>query len=223
MPPLPEECLNLVTRRITEAQRNSICSVPPVTLVAVSKTQPPQAIIPLLQAGQRIFGENKVQEAAGKWPQLREAYPKIELHLIGSLQTNKAREALHLFDVIETVDRPALVETLAKERARDQGRCKRFLIQVNSGEEPQKGGISPAGLPALLAQCHTQNLPISGLMCVPPGDENPAPHFALLATLSRRHHLPELSMGMSGDFEIAIRLGATSVRVGTALFGPRLP
>lgn len=210
-----------ITARMRQARTRSPLAVQQVTLVAVSKAQPVEAITPLLAAGQRVFGENKVQEASTKWPTLRQQYPDIQLHLIGSLQSNKAQEALALFDVIETVDRPSLVEALAKERAKHTGRCSKFLIQVNIGEEPQKGGVLPQELPTLLALCHTHHLPISGLMCVPPVEANPAPYFALLTALAKEHDLTERSMGMSGDFETAIRLGATSVRVGTALFGER--
>lgn len=192
-----------------------------VSLVAVSKTQPEEAILALLRGGHRIFGENKVQEAAGKWPKLREHYADIELHLIGSLQSNKAKDALELFDVIETIDRPSLADALAKERGKSALRCKQFLVQVNIGEEPQKGGVEIAQLDALLKHCASVQLPISGLMCVPPADTNPSPYFALLRTLAQHHGLQKISMGMSGDFEAAIRLGATHIRVGTALFGER--
>lgn len=192
-----------------------------VTLVAVSKTHSEEAIAEAIAAGQRVFGENRVQEAKAKWPALRERHPDIELHLIGPLQTNKVREAVALFDVIETVDRPRLAEALAAEMARC-GRKPRCLIEVNTGEEPQKAGIAPADVDAFVALCRDRlGLPIAGLMCIPPVDEEPAPHFALLAKLGARNGLPVVSMGMSGDYELAIRFGATHVRVGTAIFGAR--
>jgi PLP dependent protein len=189
-----------------------------ITLIAVSKTHGPETIEPLLDAGQRVFGENRVQEAAGKWPGLLERYPDAELHLVGQLQSNKADEAVALFDAIHSVDRPSLVAALAK--AMDQaGRRPACFIQVNIGDEPQKGGCPVAELPALLEQA--RELPVAGLMCIPPADVEPAPYFALLAKLARRHGLPALSMGMSGDFDTAVMIGATHVRVGTALFGER--
>ena len=192
-----------------------------VTLVAVSKTHPAEAVEEALAAGQRVFGENRVQEAKAKFPALRERFPDLELHLIGPLQTNKVKDAVALFDVIQTVDRPKLAEALADEMARS-GRRPRCLIEVNTGEEPQKAGIPPAELDAFLAACRdTWNLPVTGLMCIPPVDEEPAMHFALLADMARRAGLPEVSMGMSGDYETAIRFGATHVRVGTAIFGAR--
>ena len=192
-----------------------------VTLVAVSKTHPAEAVEEALAAGQRVFGENRVQEAKAKFPALRERFPDLELHLIGPLQTNKVKDAVALFDVIQTVDRPKLAEALADEMARS-GRRPRCLIEVNTGEEPQKAGIPPAELDAFLAACRdTWNLPVTGLMCIPPVDEEPAMHFALLADMARRAGLPEVSMGMSGDYETAIRFGATLVRVGTAIFGAR--
>ena len=192
-----------------------------VTLVAVSKTFDAAAIEPVLAAGQRIFGENRVQEAQGKWPALKEQWSGIELHLIGPLQSNKAREAVALFDVIHTVDRPSIVEALAKEMAR-QGRFPRLLVQVNTGEEPQKAGVVPQEADAFLAACrNTHGLAIAGLMCIPPADQSPGPHFALLAKIAKRHNLPLLSMGMSADFETAIEVGATHVRIGSAIFGGR--
>lgn len=192
-----------------------------VTLVAVSKTHPAEAVEEALAAGQRIFGENRVQEAKAKFPALKDRFPDLELHLIGPLQTNKVKEAVALFDVIQTVDRPRLAEALAAEMART-GRRPRCLIEINTGEEPQKAGIPPAELDAFLAACRNEwKLPVTGLMCIPPVDEEPAMHFALLAEMARRAGLPEVSMGMSGDFETAIRFGATHVRVGTAIFGAR--
>ena len=192
-----------------------------VTLVAVSKTFPAEDVEPVLAAGQRVFGENYVQEAKAKWPHLRERYPDVELHLIGPLQSNKAREAVQLFDMIHTLDRPSLAEALAREIAR-QGRAPRLLVQVNTGEEPQKGGVMPAEVDAFLEACRTRwGLSVHGLMCIPPAEDPPSPHFALLNTMARTHGLGTLSMGMSADYEAAIQLGATHVRVGSAIFGTR--
>ncbi len=191
-----------------------------VTLIAVSKTHPPERIVPLIEAGQRVFGENRVQEAEAKWAALRECFPGIELHLIGTLQSNKAEEAIALFDCIHSVDRPSLVAALAKALGKTERRPRCF-VQVNIGDEPQKGGCAVAGLPSLLKQCEEAGLPISGLMCIPPADLEPAPYFALLAKLARCHGLAGLSMGMSADFETAVTIGATHVRAGTALFGDR--
>jgi pyridoxal phosphate enzyme (YggS family) len=193
-----------------------------VTLVAVSKVQPLEKLEAALAAGQRVFGENRVQEAKAKFPALRERYSDIELHLIGPLQTNKVKEAVALFDVIQTLDRPKLAAALAEE-GRRQGRLPRLFVEVNTGEEPQKAGVTPAELPAFLAECRDQHgLNISGLMCIPPVDEEASLHFALLAELARRNNIPAISMGMSGDYELATRLGATHVRVGTAIFGERV-
>lgn len=192
-----------------------------VTLVAVSKTHDAVAIAEALAAGQRVFGENRVQEAKAKFPALKAAHPDLELHLIGPLQTNKVKDAVALFDVIETVDRPKLAEALAAEMAKT-GRRPRCLIEVNTGEEPQKAGILPADVDAFVAACRgTYDLPVTGLMCIPPVDEEPAMHFALLSEMARRNGLAEVSMGMSGDYPVAIRFGATAVRVGTAIFGTR--
>lgn len=192
-----------------------------VTLVAVSKVQPVAKLEAALAAGQRVFGENRVQEAKAKWPALKARHPDIELHLIGPLQTNKVKEAVALFDVIQTVDRPKLARELAAE-CRRQGRWPRFLVEVNTGLEPQKAGIPPGEVGAFLAACKAEyGLQIAGLMCIPPAEEEPALHFALLADLARRHFVPGLSMGMSGDFDVAVRLGATHVRVGTGVFGER--
>jgi len=191
-----------------------------VTLIAVSKTQTPEAILPLIAAGQRVFGENRVQEAQGKWPALREATPGIELHLIGQLQSNKAEEAVALFDAIHSLDRPSLLTALA--RAMDKaGRRVPCFVQVNIGDEPQKGGCPISELPAFLASARAADVPLAGLMCIPPADTEAAPFFALLAKLAADHGLTGLSMGMSGDYETAVMLGATHVRVGTALFGQR--
>ena len=192
-----------------------------VALVAVSKTHPAAAVEAALAAGHRLFGENRVQEAVAKYRPLKSAYPDLRLHLIGPLQTNKLKDAVALADMIETVDRPHLAEALAREMAR-QGRRPDCLVEVNTGEEPQKAGVKPAEADAFIAQCRERwLLPVIGLMCVPPETEEPAPHFALLREIARRNGLKELSMGMSADFEIAIRFGATLVRVGTAIFGPR--
>ena len=191
-----------------------------VTLVAVSKMHEADAILPLLEAGQRIFGENRVQEAAAKWPDLKARFPDIELHLVGQLQSNKADEAVALFDAIHSVDRPSLVTALGKAMDKADRRVPCF-IQVNIGAEEQKGGCAIADLAALLDQAREAGLPVAGLMCVPPADIEPAPFFALLDKLARDHALAGRSMGMSGDFETAVMLGATHVRVGTALFGER--
>jgi len=193
----------------------------PPTLIAVSKTHPPEVIAPVLAAGHRDFGENRVQEARGKWPALKATGSGVCLHLIGPLQTNKVDEALALFDVIHTVDRPRLAEALAKRQ--DAGASlPRLLVQVNTGEEPQKSGVAPAAAPAFLADLRGRlGLKIEGLMCIPPVDVEPAPHFALLDELAKEAELPWRSMGMSGDYEIAIQQGATHVRLGTAVFGPR--
>ena len=192
-----------------------------ITLVAVSKTFPAEAIEPVLAAGQRVFGENYVQEAKAKWTPLRERYPDVELHLIGPLQSNKARDAVRLFDVIHTLDRESLAKELAKEIGR-QGRRPRLLVQVNTGEEPQKGGVAPADADAFIAACRDRwSLAVEGLMCIPPADEPPSPHFALLRKIAERNALTTLSMGMSADFEAAIQLGATHVRIGSAIFGER--
>jgi len=189
-----------------------------VELIAVSKTHPAEAILPLIEAGQRSFGENRVQEAAAKWPPLRAAAPGLRLHLVGQLQSNKAADAVALFDAIHSVDRPSLVRALGQAMAA-QGRRPDCFVQVNIGGEDQKGGCSPAGLSALLDEARAAGLPLAGLMAVPPADREPAPYFALLAELARRHGVTGLSMGMSGDFETAVMLGATCIRVGTALFG----
>ena len=191
-----------------------------VTLIAVSKTHDADAILPLLEAGQRSFGENRVQEAQAKWPSLRERYPDVELHLVGQLQSNKADEAVALFDVIHSVDRPSLVKALASSMEKADRRPDCF-IQVNIGAEDQKGGCAIADLPALLADAQAAGLPVVGLMCVPPLDVEPAPYFALLDKLAREHGLAGRSMGMSSDYETAVMIGSTHVRVGTALFGER--
>jgi PLP dependent protein len=192
-----------------------------VHLIAVSKTFEAAEILPVLDAGHRLFGENRVQEARGKWPDLRARYPDTELHLIGPLQSNKTREAVELFDAIHTVDRPKIARAIAEEQQK-QGKRLKLFIEVNTGEEAQKAGIAPAETAAFLAHCRDDlELEIAGLMCIPPVDEEAAVHFAFLAKLSRELALPELSMGMSGDFETAIEFGATYVRVGSAIFGAR--
>jgi pyridoxal phosphate enzyme (YggS family) len=192
-----------------------------VTLVAVSKTHPAEAIEEAIAAGQRVFGENRVQEAMAKWPAIRERHPDVTVHMIGHLQTNKVEEAVATFDVIETVDRLKLSRRLAAEMART-GRRLPCFVEVNTGEEPQKGGVAPAEAEAFVRRCIDEDgLEIVGLMCIPPVDQEPSPHFALLAELARRAGLAGLSMGMSADYEVAIGLGATHVRVGTAIFGPR--
>jgi pyridoxal phosphate enzyme (YggS family) len=223
--PLPDvevaSRLRLVEDEILLAARAANRDAKSVKLVAVTKTVPPAVIEQAIAAGQRIFGENRVQEAHAKWPALRELHPDIELHLIGPLQSNKVREAVQLFDVIETVDRPKLARALAEEMARADQR-PRLFVQVNTGEEPQKAGVLPAEADAFVALCRdTFGLAIDGLMCIPPIDEEPAMHFALLAKIAARVGVTELSMGMSDDFVRAIPFGATYVRVGTAIFGER--
>lgn len=209
-----------VRTRIVHAARIAGRKAEDVALIAVSKTHPAEAIVPLIAAGQRCFGENRVQEAEAKWPALREANPGIELHLVGQLQSNKADDAVALFDCIHSLDRPSLVTALA--RAMDKaGRRVPCFVQVNIGAEEQKGGCAIADLPGLLASARAADLPLAGLMCVPPVGIEPAPFFALLDKLARDHGLSGLSMGMSDDFETAIMLGATHVRVGSALFGAR--
>jgi pyridoxal phosphate enzyme (YggS family) len=220
--PTLEDRWKSICHYIVSAQVSPAASKKPVTLIAVSKTHSAEAILPLLELGLRDFGENRVQEAQAKWPALRERYPDIRLHLIGSLQSNKMKEALSLFEVIHSVDRESLVDALAKARGEGQGvRCEEFFVQVNIGEEPQKAGVAPGQVAALLEYCQARGLAVSGLMCVPPANEPPAPYFALLRTLADRSRIPSLSMGMSGDYATAVRLGATHVRIGTALMGER--
>lgn len=218
----PAALLEDVRARIAAAARLARRDPAEVTLVAVSKTHPPERILPLIAAGQRVFGENRVQEAAAKWPALREAHPDVSLHLVGQLQSNKAEEAVRLFDCIHSLDRLSLISALARAMDRT-GRQVPCFIQVNIGEEEQKGGCAIADLPALLAEARAAELPVIGLMCVPPFGVEPAPFFALLAKLADDNGLADLSMGMSEDFETAITLGATHVRVGSALFGTREP
>lgn len=212
--------LDDILARIEAARKAAIQPAPATRLVAVSKTVDEAGIREALEAGQRLFGENRVQEAMAKFPALKSDYPDLELHLIGPLQTNKVKEAAALFDVIQTLDRPRLADALAAEREKS-GRCPRLFVQVNTGEEPQKAGVLPAETAALIAHARKLALPLEGLMCIPPADDDAAPHFAFLAKLARDHGLANLSMGMSGDFELAVKFGATHVRVGTAIFGTR--
>jgi hypothetical protein len=213
--------LAAVRERIAEAARAADRPPESVTLVAVSKTHSAASVREALRAGHRVFGENRVQEAQAKYPKLRDEFPDLALHLIGPLQTNKVRDAVAEFDVIESVDRPRLAQALAREMEH-AGRQPPCLIEVNTGEEPQKAGIMPADADGFILECREQlALPIIGLMSVPPLDEEPAPHFALMREIARRNGLEILSMGMSADFEKAIRFGATHVRVGTAIFGAR--
>ncbi|MEI5688030.1 YggS family pyridoxal phosphate-dependent enzyme [Sphingomonas kyungheensis] len=212
--------LDQVAAGIAHAARIAGRRADAVTLIAVSKTHDAETIRPLLAAGQRVFGENRVQEAAAKWPALREAYPDVALHLIGQLQSNKAEEAVALFDAIHAVDRESLVDALGKAIAKS-GRRPDCFLQVNIGDEAQKGGCAIDALPGLLARARDAGLPVAGLMCLPPADVEPAPYFALLAKLAREVGLAGLSMGMSADYETAVTLGATHVRVGSALFGTR--
>jgi pyridoxal phosphate enzyme (YggS family) len=212
-----------VKGRIAEAARSAGRDPAAVTLVAVSKTHGADRVRELLVVGQRVFGENRVQEAQEKFPALKAEYPDLELHLIGPLQTNKARDAVVLFDVIQSVDRDRLAASLAKEMEK-AGKRPACFIQVNTGEEPQKAGVMPADVDAFVATCRdTYKLPVVGLMCIPPVDEEPALHFALLTKMAARNGLAQVSMGMSADYETAVRLGATHVRVGSALFGARPP
>ncbi|MBY3157812.1 YggS family pyridoxal phosphate-dependent enzyme [Rhizobium laguerreae] len=216
-----QERLNDVRSRIAAAEREAGRSAGSVQLVAVSKTFEADAIRPAIEAGQRVFGENRVQESQGKWPALKAEHQDIELHLIGPLQSNKAADAIALFDVIETVDREKIARALAEEMRR-QGKALRLYVQVNTGLEPQKAGIAPDDTPAFVALCREElGLSIEGLMCIPPAEENPGPHFALLAKLALKCGVEKLSMGMSGDYGTAIAFGATSVRVGSAIFGTR--
>ncbi|AZO60701.1 MAG: YggS family pyridoxal phosphate-dependent enzyme [Mesorhizobium sp.] len=217
----PVEQLRAVKAKIASAEREAKREPGAVMLVAVSKTFAAEDIRPVIEAGQRVFGENRVQEAQGKWPALKAAFPDIELHLIGPLQSNKTKEAVALFDVIETVDREKIAAELAKETAR-QGRAPKLYVQVNTGSEPQKAGIEPRDAVAFVKRCReVHGLAIEGLMCIPPADENPGPHFALLEKIAGEAGVAMLSMGMSGDYETAIAFGATSVRLGSAIFGSR--
>ena len=216
------ERLALVRTQIADACQASGRGSDSVTLVAVAKTFGAEAIRPVLAAGQRVFGENRVQEAKAKWPALKAEFPGVELHLIGPLQTNKVRDAIELFDVIETLDRISLAAELAKAAGKSGGKLPRLLVQLNTGEEPQKAGVAPGEADDFLRRCKDDyGLTVEGLMCIPPLDEAPAPHFALTAKIGRRNGLALLSMGMSADFANAIAFGATHVRVGSAIFGER--
>jgi len=213
--------LHSIRARVAEAEAAANRGAGAVTLVAISKTHPADAVEAAYREGQRVFGENRVQEAQAKFAALKALHPDIVLHLVGPLQSNKVKEAVALFDVIESIDRPRLAEAVAEEMGRT-GRRPLCFIQVNTGEEPQKAGILPKEAAAFIEDCRSRlKLPVEGLMCIPPVGEEPSPHFAFLRELARRHGLKQLSMGMSGDFDIAIRFGATYVRVGTAIFGER--
>src|SRR6476660_10125602 len=213
--------LAAVEQEIARACKEARSDPASVTLIAVSKTFDAGAITPVIEAGQRVFGENRVQEARAKWPGLMSAYPGLALHLIGPLQSNKAKEAVALFDAIHSVDRPSICEALAKE-IKNQQKQPHLFVQINTGEEPQKAGIAPGEADAFLARCREHyGLSISGLMCIPPLNDPPAPHFALTARIAARNGLTYLSMGMSADFAVAIQMGATHVRVGSAIFGHR--
>ena len=214
--------LDDIRERLTRAEAKAGRAAGSVSLIAVSKVQPEARVRPVLEAGHRTFGENRVQEAQGRWTPLRAEYPNVALHLIGPLQTNKARAAMDLFDAIHTVDRPKLARTIARI-AGEEGRCPDLFVQVNTGEEPQKAGVPPRDADSLVAECRALGLPLVGLMCIPPEEEEPSLHFALLAKIAARNGLEGLSMGMSGDFEAAVELGATHVRVGSAIFGARDP
>lgn len=212
--------LSEIRSRIAKAEKAADRASGSTSLIAVSKLQPNDRVEAVLNEGHRLFGENRVQEAAGKWPAFREQFPDTKVHLIGPLQTNKARQAMELFDAIHTLDRPKLAKTLAR-LADEQGSCPELFIQVNTGEEEQKAGVLPAEADAFIAETRALGLPLSGLMCIPPVEEEPSLHFALLARIAARNDLTGLSMGMSGDFERAIALGATHIRVGSAIFGER--
>jgi len=216
----PQMSLQDIALRIRKAEAAAGREPGSVRLVAISKQQPDARVEAVLNAGHRLFGENRVQEAAAKWPGFRERFGDIELHLVGPLQTNKARQAFGLFQAIHSVDRPKLARTIAR-LAQEEGHCPDLFIQVNTGEEPQKAGILPAGADEFIAECAAMDLPVRGLMCIPPVDEEASLHFALLARIAARNGLAGLSMGMSDDFEKAIAFGATHVRVGSAIFGAR--
>jgi pyridoxal phosphate enzyme (YggS family) len=217
----PKDRLFEVRERVARAARDAGRDPAEVKLVCVSKTFGPEAVAPVLQAGHRLFGENRVQEAKEKWPALRAAHPGVELHLIGPLQSNKAREAVEFFDCIETVDRQKIAEALTREIDRS-GRYPRLFVQVNTGSEPQKAGVLPQEADAFIGLCRKEyGLEIAGLMCIPPVDDQASPHFASLNLIAERNGIASLSMGMSADFELAIQLGATHVRVGSAIFGHR--
>ncbi|MEM8978322.1 MAG: YggS family pyridoxal phosphate-dependent enzyme [Pseudomonadota bacterium] len=212
--------LSDITQRIGNAAKSEGRDPKDVDLIAVSKVQPNERVAAVLEAGHRLFGENKVQEAAGKWPSFQEQYPDAQVHLLGPLQTNKARQAMSLFSAIHSLDRPKLANTLTR-LAQEMGSCPDLFIQVNTGDEAQKAGVALEELDGFVADCRASDLPVVGLMCLPPQAEEPALHFALLAKLAERNGLSGLSMGMSGDFETAVQFGATHVRVGSAIFGDR--
>ena len=214
--------LSDIRQRIAAAETNAGRPAGSVKLIAVSKVQPLDRIEAVLNEGHRLFGENRVQETAGKWPDFRSRYDGVEVHLVGPLQTNKARQAMELFQAIHSVDRPKLAKTLAR-LADELGHCPELFIQVNTGAEPQKAGVLPQEVDAFVEEVRALSLPLAGLMCIPPVDEEPSLHFALLAKIAERNGLSGLSMGMSADFETAIALGATHVRVGSAIFGERTP
>lgn len=218
---IPENLAAILTR-IDAARKAATLPAPATRLVAIAKTVDEDGIREALRAGQRLFGENRVQEAQKKYPPLKNDFPDLELHLVGPLQSNKVREAAALFDVIQSLDREKLVDALAAERDRS-GKCPRLFVQVNTGEEPQKAGVFPRQAAALIAYAREKRLPVESLMCIPPAEDDAAPHFALLAKLAKDNDLKNLSMGMSGDFELAVKFGATHVRVGTAIFGTRAP
>jgi pyridoxal phosphate enzyme (YggS family) len=213
--------LQEITARIAKAEAKAQRQAGSVKLIAVSKVQPNERVQAVLEQGHRCFGENRVQEAASKWPAFKEQFDAVDLHLIGPLQTNKARQAMELCNAIHSVDRPKLAKTLAR-LAQEVGYCPDLFIQVNTGEEAQKAGVLPADADGFIAECRSLDLPVRGLMCIPPVDEEPTLHFALLAKIAARNGLEGLSMGMSGDFEQAIALGATHVRIGSAIFGERV-
>lgn len=212
--------LDNVTSKLAAALEESDRANDSARLIAVSKVQPIERVISVLESGHRLFGENRVQEAAGKWPELRERFSGVELHLLGPLQSNKVNQALDLFDAIYSLDRESLAKKLAGA-VQGKGDCPKLFVQVNTGEEPQKSGVLPDDADQFIAECRAMDLPVSGLMVIPPVDENPSLHFALLARIAERNGLTDLSMGMSSDFELAARMGATHVRVGSAIFGER--
>ena len=214
--------LREIEERVASAAQSTGRGAETVKLIAVSKVQPNERVESVLKEGHRVFGENRVQEAASKWPKFRDSYDGIDLHIIGPLQSNKVRQAMDLADAIHTVDRPKLAKAIARI-AQETGSCPDLFIQVNTGEEPQKAGVVPQEADQFVAECRDLDLPIRGLMCIPPVKEEPSLHFALLAKIAARNGLDSLSMGMSGDFERAIALGATHIRVGSAIFGDRVP
>ncbi|ETX15405.1 alanine racemase [Roseivivax halodurans JCM 10272] len=213
--------LSDIRDRIARACKEAGRTPEDVALIAISKVQPNDRVEAVLKEGHRLFGENTVQETEGKWPDFRARYPGTEVHLVGPLQSNKARKAVELFDAIHSVDRPKIARTLAR-LAQEEGRCPDLFLQVNTGEEEQKAGIMPADADSFIAECRELDLPVRGLMCIPPVEETPSLHFALLKKIARRNGLEGLSMGMSGDFEEAIAQGATHIRVGSAIFGERV-